>query len=530
MDVENFIDYQIPEIYYNNVDWGYNNTQYWRLRVPYTPNAPLGHDGRWRWSLFDLDAGLSDNLWTENRLAIASSFNNWWEPGFLLGKLLENQEFKYAFINRFADMLNSAFLPSRLSALMNEMKDNISGVMPAHLDRWKTLSSMSAWQSEINKRIDFINNRPAFQRQHIRSKFGISGEFNLSVNVDNPAVNSIHIQSTTPGVSENPYPWTGSYFDNIPLQIKAHPNAGYQFKHWIVGNTTITTNPVTLNTANDVSYTAVFEEVLLSSNPIPGAFSLTNPCGYRLNEWSNTNPAGTYPDSMRFVYMDVEEPPLSANIAGFTTGSYNHSSRTRISGKGANGFSFINTSGSVNVGYPNTAMGGALLALNTLGKTSVSVRWTGRTFTPNPRQYRIRLRYRVGDLQPFQDLLDESGQPVEYIRNATAGHSQVFSTMLPSSLVNQPYIQLLWQYYYTGVGTSGARDELGVDDIAVTGQADLSGTVSANLNVQEGTIISLQNIQPSAVVNYTAGKFIQLNPGFQTSSGTVFTAQIGGCN
>src|SRR5699024_5241393 len=66
MDIENYIDYFASEIYFGNADWPGNNIKFWRKTTnKYEPNAPYGHDGRWRWMVFDTDFGfyLGDHLW-----------------------------------------------------------------------------------------------------------------------------------------------------------------------------------------------------------------------------------------------------------------------------------------------------------------------------------------------------------------------------------------------------------------------------------------------------------------------------------
>ena len=45
-------------------------------------------------------------------------------------------------------------------------------------------------------------------------------------------ISSIEIKDGTPGVSGNPYPWTGIYFKNIPLKLKAIAKPGYIFSYW----------------------------------------------------------------------------------------------------------------------------------------------------------------------------------------------------------------------------------------------------------------------------------------------------------
>lgn len=59
MDVDNFIEYNILQIYCDNRDWPGNNVRIWRKRTQaYEPNSLYGHDGRWRWLVFDLDYGF----------------------------------------------------------------------------------------------------------------------------------------------------------------------------------------------------------------------------------------------------------------------------------------------------------------------------------------------------------------------------------------------------------------------------------------------------------------------------------------
>ena len=46
LDIDNYIDYHIAQIYYSNTDWPGNNTKIWRSR---------NNDGQWRWILYDTD-------------------------------------------------------------------------------------------------------------------------------------------------------------------------------------------------------------------------------------------------------------------------------------------------------------------------------------------------------------------------------------------------------------------------------------------------------------------------------------------
>ncbi|PKP14621.1 MAG: spore coat protein CotH, partial [Bacteroidetes bacterium HGW-Bacteroidetes-23] len=60
MDVDNFRDYFITNIFIQNTDWPGWNTLFWRKKTAaYEPGAPYGNDGRWRTAIKDTDAGFS---------------------------------------------------------------------------------------------------------------------------------------------------------------------------------------------------------------------------------------------------------------------------------------------------------------------------------------------------------------------------------------------------------------------------------------------------------------------------------------
>ncbi|GAB3713710.1 hypothetical protein GCM10027592_53150 [Spirosoma flavus] len=465
MDIENFTDYQITEIFANNLDWPQNNQMCWRKRTStYVPNAPKGHDGRFRWMMKDLDFmnGYSANAL---QLAMQSAFNPF------LPKLLALSDYKKYFINRYADLLNTTFDSTRTIALFNTMQEQYRPYMAEHYNRWVSGTTLSSWLTNTNEIRTFFRERPIHARNHILSQFNLSGTSSLTVDVSNTAagyvkVNTIDLLPTTVGVPATPYPWKGIYFKGNPIRVVAKAKAGFKFTGWKEGSVTVSTDTAfSYNPTSDRRLVAAFEPDYSTSLP-PHVLSTGD---YRFEAWPASSPAGTYPAHMQLVSMNQADPPLSATyaLADTVKGAYNLTSSTRINGLEANGLSFINTGGT-NPGYQATSLGAAVLALRTSGVSKASVRWVGGTVTPGARQYRIRLRYRIGNSGPFVDLLDASNQVVEYVRSETANQSSMIGPIdLPALLLNQPYVQLAWQYYYTGVGTSGSRDQLRLDDILI---------------------------------------------------------------
>ncbi|MBJ7427633.1 MAG: hypothetical protein JHD28_01550, partial [Bacteroidia bacterium] len=207
----------------------------------------------------------------------------------------------------------------------------------------------------------------------------------------------------------------------------------------------------------------------------PGSVFALSTGSWTLTGWSSSAGSGNYPGNGATgsnATTGVVSGTSNANMVfwrhgttdqGLTTaqsatwgGAYNVS--PGIVGNGTNGFSFDNTGGA---GY-----GSAVLSVNTTGRSSIQVAWTGRTIATGARQYGIRLQYRVGTSGSFSDASTTSADIL--YTGGSAGTSQTMTTVtLPSAAEGQSVVQILWRFYYIGPST-GARPQFGVDDITVS--------------------------------------------------------------
>lgn len=266
MDLGNYIAYNVAQIYAANDDWPGNNIRYWRRTLPeYDPGAPCGHDGRWRWILFDADFAFHPH--NHNTLALATAANGpaWPNPPWstlLLRRLLTNESFRNSFINSFADHLNSTFKPSRLIAIADELAAIYAPVIPEWQDRYDVNYN---WASGVQTVRNHANQRPAYQRQHIVSHFSLSGTTTVALDVSDPSsgrvrLNQLVIDEDLAGLDnpQQPYPWSGIYFRAIPITVTAIPSPGYRFSHWI-GHGSGDPELVLVPGSAPMSLTAVFE-------------------------------------------------------------------------------------------------------------------------------------------------------------------------------------------------------------------------------------------------------------------------------
>ena len=274
IDIDNFIDYQIIEIYSANIDWPSNNNKFWRSK---------SKNGKWRWILYDTDTGFG--LWTAdydppgwqlNHFEYAtndsySAEEGWPNPSwstFIFRKLLENDTFKNAFINRFADYLNTRLSSQNVLNVISDFRRGISNAIGRHLERW--FRDTEDYNFQLNKIIDFATYRSESVREQMLNFFALNEIVEISIKIEpqNAGVvklNSIILSNST---------FNGKYFQGNPIQLTASPNSGYRFAGWdgsLSSSNSISLDPyegliLKANFEPDTSGTIVINEINYNSN------------------------------------------------------------------------------------------------------------------------------------------------------------------------------------------------------------------------------------------------------------------------
>ena len=299
IDINNFIMYQVAQIYYNNRDWPGNNIKFW--------NHP---GGKWRWIVYDTDFGFG--IWDRNdyqlntmAFALDGSHNDWPNPAWstlMLRKLIDNHGFRNKFINKFADELNTRFTTTSVLTHFDSLVSRIYPEIGSHYERWG--SDQSAWADNYNTMRFFAQNRPQRVRAHIMSQFGLPSThklsiINSSVSYGTVQVNSVHIAESH---------WEGYYFEGVPIKVKAQPAPGYKFAYW-TGTIESGSSELLLNMSSDLILTPHFEPGETS-----GVSLVINEINYNSAEDRNAkdwieiyNPSETTVDLSRWEVKDDNE-------------------------------------------------------------------------------------------------------------------------------------------------------------------------------------------------------------------------------
>ncbi len=311
IDIANFIQYNVAQIYFDNTDWPGNNIKYWRHK-----------NGKWRWILFDTDFGFG--IWrTENysnntlAFALEPAGPGWPNPPwatFMFRKLMENDAFKKQFVNTFADELNTRFLAPKVKEAIETNEAIISGEMPNHIDRWGN-RNLSSWRDKVNNMKIFASQRPVFMRAHIKNELDLPFHKQVNLTIDNPDGGSIQLNT----IRVTDASWSGFYFPTVPITLTAVAKPGYRFSHWSGEvnseeiSLTIDPNKIINLTANFTENTSTADQSDVLFNEINYNSNAETPIG----DWVELYNNGSSQDLTDWQFKDDDD----AHIFQFPVGT-----------------------------------------------------------------------------------------------------------------------------------------------------------------------------------------------------------------
>jgi hypothetical protein len=223
IDVQEYINYLVTEIYFGNTDWPGNNIKYWRAR----------NNGKFRWILWDMDFGFAlYNFYDHPTLNFATDPDSgvgWPNPPWStlhIRLALANPQFKIMFIQTLATAMGNTFNPQYVNQRITDFENRIRNEVPFHKERWG--GNPGDWNFEIERLRNFATARYAYMQQHAATFFGLSNSVTLSAQSLPDGTGNIELNGV---LIKEPMQNT-PYFQNIPFRAEAKPLPGYKFKQW----------------------------------------------------------------------------------------------------------------------------------------------------------------------------------------------------------------------------------------------------------------------------------------------------------
>lgn len=247
IDVDNYLNYTHTEIFADNRDWPANNMKKWRGTNPQT---------KWKWFLYDLDFGFGNdyseyrdqNIFEFVTAEDGPGWPNGPEHTLLLRRMLENDGFKAAFVNRMAALLSMNFESSRMRARLDKMMAEIETEVERDQKRWK--QSPTRMKEQLGLIQDFIEERPGIIRSEMSEFFELGKPVKVTLATQGNGrilVNGLPLDAPS---------LTVDFFEGFPVTLTAQPVDGGIFAGWDDGEKEPTR---TINPEEVSALTAIFK-------------------------------------------------------------------------------------------------------------------------------------------------------------------------------------------------------------------------------------------------------------------------------
>jgi len=263
IEVDEFINYLITQVYICNIDWPNSNMKFWKNRN--------GSD-KWRWILYDTELSCHKNneyyqfdmlehMFAESSETYATA--PW--SNYLIRKLFENDEFKSEFIQRMAVYLNTIFDSNHVMYVLDSLQKNIEPEIKKNHDKWggtrqsiapflMSYSTQEEWEANIKYVREFVEWRPSMLRKSIIKYFELKDSVNLKLRVSDNHAGRISLM----GYSIEEGNFDGYIFADIPIRMEAIPNKGYEFVKWKGGDYD---RKCTFSLKSNKKITAIFRKI-----------------------------------------------------------------------------------------------------------------------------------------------------------------------------------------------------------------------------------------------------------------------------
>ena len=222
MDVENFANYWIHQIYFGNTD-ARGNIRFWRSD---------SLDGKFRWILYDTDLGwgnYNSNLLEDFTSPVKTKWYNPTWSTFLLRNLLKNKDFETYFINQASYLLSTHLSTDFVKEEINVLEDKYRLEMVYHYEYRKKFQrnqgSIKRWQKAVDQLKFFALKRDDVFYNQLKQKFDLNNRYIVRLNINNFKDGKVYLNNNKIIADTSEL----SFYTDLKVPIKIIPNVGYSY-------------------------------------------------------------------------------------------------------------------------------------------------------------------------------------------------------------------------------------------------------------------------------------------------------------
>ncbi len=231
VDIQSFIDCYSIGIYTGNSQWMDTNCYMWRSR---TQSENTYEDGKWRWMLSGMDQSTGIDAITGYRMNTFKSSSM--QLDVIFQSLLKNPEFREQFVLSFLDIANTSLSKRTTSQKLSELYEEKEAAYIYQYMRYYNTSTADMLKHGIQSLVDYFSNRMDYIAVYLAETFGLQGTLDqVTVEITSSKGSAVQMNSSLLELDENAR-WSGHYYSDYSVGVKAIPVQGEQFIGWRVTN------------------------------------------------------------------------------------------------------------------------------------------------------------------------------------------------------------------------------------------------------------------------------------------------------
>lgn len=218
IDVDEFLNYLMTEIYIFNKDWADNNNKAWKRN----------ENGKWRWILYDTE--YSTSLYEENMTG--NGFSNLSKVNYL-SEIIKNTEMKKRLMTKFVVHAGTTFGAENTAHILDSMMaiiDKDADYFRNFLAQKGIKESSLTWKDEAMKVRNFIVARQNIVMGHLSSNLQLGSAVPLRIYANIPG--ATYTLNELERINKSDF--RSQYFTGSSIDVKANAPTGYKFKSWEV--------------------------------------------------------------------------------------------------------------------------------------------------------------------------------------------------------------------------------------------------------------------------------------------------------
>lgn len=212
IDINEWLNYFMTEVYVGNTDWPLNNTKFWKRKT----------NGKWRFILYDLDFGF----WGSGSCSSSINTIPYAEKNKEFASIIKNERIFSQYISKFIVNAGTTFSAHHVDYVLDSLMNRYESEL---LYYWQTVFNrkITKWETNKEKVHTFAVERPTYVFSFLKNHYSLGDTASIKI-VSEEKNTEFYLN----GERIDTHDFQSYCFDGFEIDLSCCPPDNYLFDHW----------------------------------------------------------------------------------------------------------------------------------------------------------------------------------------------------------------------------------------------------------------------------------------------------------